>query len=222
MSRTVIPLQTQDVSSFAKALRAQLLERTAAPSHVELLNMLARAVGRRNFQDLKAQADETPVPPQPSSDPVDRKAVERTVRCFDAAGRLLRWPARRGDQILALWVLWSKIPPARNIASRRSAACCRACTTSVTTPSCAATCSGSALCFVPTTAGFTAALNRPHPRRPRPSSARWLMHRRRGRPFPAPARRPVGRGSSGGRPPVAAGRSGRRPGRRPPRWGSSS
>ncbi|MDO9246872.1 MAG: DUF2087 domain-containing protein [Phenylobacterium sp.] len=111
MSRTVIPLQTQDVSSFAKALRAQLMARAAPPSHVELLNMLARAVGRRNFQDLRAQMDET-APPLASmpKETADLAVVERVARCFGPEGRLTRWPAKRGDQILALWVLWSKLP----------------------------------------------------------------------------------------------------------------
>ena len=113
MSRTTIALQTHDVSSFAKALRTQLVSHQGVPGHVELLNMLARSAGHRNFQHLRAEPESSPAPPQPAADPVDRKGVERTVRCFDANGRLLRWPARRGDQILALWVLWSKIPPRR-------------------------------------------------------------------------------------------------------------
>ena len=41
---------------------------------------------------------------------VDQKLVQRVARCFDAEGRLTRWPARRSDQILALWGLWSSIP----------------------------------------------------------------------------------------------------------------
>lgn len=113
MSRTVIPLQTQDVSSFAKALRAQLVARTSAPSHVELLNMLARSAGRRNFQDLRAQADAPDMAPAPETAPqetADLAAVERVARCFGPEGRLTRWPAKRSDQILALWVLWSKLP----------------------------------------------------------------------------------------------------------------
>jgi hypothetical protein len=110
MSRTVIPLQTQDVSSFAKALRAQLVARTSAPSHVELLNMLARSAGRRNFQDLRAQADEGPTSEAASQEAADLATVERVARCFGPEGRLTRWPAKRSDQILALWVLWSKLP----------------------------------------------------------------------------------------------------------------
>jgi len=111
MSRTAIPFQTEDVSSLAKALRAQLLGREGVPGHVELLNMLARASGRRNFQQLRAEPS-APSPAQatPAAEPADQRALERLLRCFGPNGRLLRWPARRGDQVLALWVLWSKIP----------------------------------------------------------------------------------------------------------------
>ena len=45
--------------------------------------------------------------------PVDLRAVERTRRCFGADSRLMRWPAKRGDQVLALWGLWSQLPPRR-------------------------------------------------------------------------------------------------------------
>ena len=120
MSRTVIPLQTQDISSFAKALRAQLVARTSAPSHVELLNMLARAVGRRNFQDLRAQVDETSPPSAPAPrETADFAVLERVARCFGPEGRLIRWPAKRGDQVLALWVLWSKLPPREESTERQ-------------------------------------------------------------------------------------------------------
>jgi hypothetical protein len=116
MSRTAIPFQTHDVSSLARSLRAQLQERTTVPSHVEVLNMLARAVGRRNFQQLRAQAAEAaatvsaaaPFAPEPAS--VDPRSLDRVRRCFAEDGRLLRWPAKRSDQVLALWGLWSKLP----------------------------------------------------------------------------------------------------------------
>lgn len=38
------------------------------------------------------------------------KRLARTARCFDSNGRLQRWPARRIDQELALWVVWSQMP----------------------------------------------------------------------------------------------------------------
>ena len=58
--RLRLPLQCEDLSSFAKTLRTQLTAHHEAhagvPGHVQLLNMLARAAGHRNVQALKAQA----------------------------------------------------------------------------------------------------------------------------------------------------------------------
>lgn len=118
MSKTVIPFQTDDVSSLAKSLRAQLQARETPPGHVELLNMLARAVGRRNFQQLRAEAERFPVAaPPPEAPPVDERRVERVERCF-AEGRMARWPSRREDQVLALWGLWSKLPAGQTFGER--------------------------------------------------------------------------------------------------------
>lgn len=119
MSRTAIPFQAGDVSNLAKALRAQLLARGEVPSHLEILNMLARASGRRNFQQLRAEAlQEAPSSEAAAvSEPLDVRRLERVERCF-AEGRLLRWPARREDQVLALWGLWSKLPPGETFNER--------------------------------------------------------------------------------------------------------
>ena len=42
--------------------------------------------------------------------PLDHKRIERVARCFDETGRLQRWPSKRADQLLLLWVVWSYIP----------------------------------------------------------------------------------------------------------------
>jgi len=42
--------------------------------------------------------------------PIDVKQIDKVARCFDGTGRLLRWPAKRADQLLALWVVWSYLP----------------------------------------------------------------------------------------------------------------
>lgn len=119
MSRTAIPFQSPDVSSLARALRAQLVRRDSVPGHVELLNMLARSVGCRNFQHLREQAGTPPAPDAAAATPpIDLRAVERTRRCFSDDGRLTRWPARRGDQVLALWGLWSQLPAKQTLAER--------------------------------------------------------------------------------------------------------
>lgn len=117
MSREAIPYHAPDVSSLARSLRSQLLERETIPGHVEFLNMLARAAGARNFQQFRAEAEAeasapTPGPaPEPApAEPIDARRLERVRRCFAADGRLLRWPAKRTDQVLALWALWSRLP----------------------------------------------------------------------------------------------------------------
>lgn len=46
----------------------------------------------------------------PEGVPGSRKRIERVTRCFSAAGRLQRWPSRRAEQIVVLWVLWSLLP----------------------------------------------------------------------------------------------------------------
>ncbi|SDG66589.1 DUF2087 domain-containing protein [Pelagibacterium luteolum] len=43
-------------------------------------------------------------------DPATRRRLSRAARCFSADGRLQRWPSKRSDQELALWVIWSQMP----------------------------------------------------------------------------------------------------------------
>ncbi len=118
MSRRPMPYAVTDVSSLARSLRAQLQKREAVPGHVELLNMLARAAGHRNFQHFKADAESTmsvrasvPVPVEPTNP----ARVHQTLVHFGPGAVLLRWPARRSHQILALWVLWAGFPPASEL-----------------------------------------------------------------------------------------------------------
>ncbi|WP_339037368.1 hypothetical protein WHZ78_06770 [Bradyrhizobium symbiodeficiens] len=107
MTRTAIEFVAGDISALAKSVRAQLLERTSPPGHVELLNILARATGHRNYQHFRARAVGTAADdrgtPAPQIDAVDLKRVQRAARHFDEYGRLLRWPARHSLQQLCLW-----------------------------------------------------------------------------------------------------------------------
>lgn len=125
MSRDLIPFFADDVSAVARALRGELMrfgqepgrEPPAAPGHVQLLNMLARSVGYRNFQHMRAQsvARERLDRPAPTSSaaPVDYLQIERVVRYFEADGRLIRWPGKHTHGLLCLWVLWSRLTPKR-------------------------------------------------------------------------------------------------------------
>ncbi|MDR3639845.1 MAG: DUF2087 domain-containing protein [Humidesulfovibrio sp.] len=117
--KTPLPLHAEDISVFARALSrelsGQLPDHVRTPGHLQLLNMLARSSGFRNFQHLRAQrealarlAESKPAPP-----PVDANRLRRLLRLFDGEGRLARWPSRRGLESVCLWVVWSRVPARR-------------------------------------------------------------------------------------------------------------
>jgi hypothetical protein len=113
MSRTTIPFQTEDLSNFARALRQQLGQCDHTPSHLELLNILARSAGHRNFQSLRAQlaARDLLDNPPPAAPPVDYVLLRQLARYFDSNGCLTRWPGKFSHREPCLWVIWSKLPP---------------------------------------------------------------------------------------------------------------
>lgn len=111
MSKLIIPFTTPDISALAKSLRAQLAELGHAPSHVEMLNLLAKAAGHANFQHLRANAAaEGRLAEQPADPPADHVRIEKVLRHFDQDGRMLRWPGKTSHQDLCLWAIWSRIP----------------------------------------------------------------------------------------------------------------
>lgn len=112
MSRISLPFHAADISALARSLRDELTSCDHSPGHVELLNMLARGAGCRNFQHFRAQLEardrlETP-PPTVS---IDFVRVKRVARHFDTTGTMLRWPSKFNERQTCLWVLWSKLPP---------------------------------------------------------------------------------------------------------------
>jgi hypothetical protein len=112
MPREPIPFTVADLSVFARALSRALTERESAepPSHVEMLNLLARASGHRNFQALRA-ARRTPATPLAAEDraslPLSPHA-RKALRLFDSRDRMTQWPSRFAVQKLAMWILWTK------------------------------------------------------------------------------------------------------------------
>lgn len=123
MTRMLVPLPVPDVSTFAKRLLTELDQREALPSHLELLNLLARAAGLRNYQTLRAAAGAQPktaaaVPPAAppiappavsSSAPAALSATARKALLqFDAHGRLVRLPNKLSVQQMAAWALWTR------------------------------------------------------------------------------------------------------------------
>lgn len=112
MSKTLLPFAVKDVSGLARSIARELASGEERPGHVQILNILARAAGFRNFQHFRAaraaeaRLDAAP----PLGEPVDHVRVERVARLFDAEGRLTRWPPKANQRRLCLWVLWSRFP----------------------------------------------------------------------------------------------------------------
>lgn len=119
MTRTSLPLHISDISDFARALQRQLPD--PAPTHLSLLNMLARAAGFQNHQHLRAQslaADRIATP----SEPADMKRVEAALRYFDAQGKMTQWPSKTNLQHLCLWALWARLPTEATLSERQISA----------------------------------------------------------------------------------------------------
>ncbi len=113
MSRTALPFYAEDISAVARSLNAQLTECDHKPGHVELLNMLARSAGFRNFQHLRSQADareRLTAQPVPAA-PVDFVLVRTLAKYFDGDGRLVRWPSKFSHREPCVWVMWSRLVP---------------------------------------------------------------------------------------------------------------
>jgi hypothetical protein len=131
MTRTIFPMAVADMSAFAKSFREQLVALDHKPSHVEMLNLLSRAAGFKNYQHFRASAETAAVPPAEEShlsvtalhpaepEPMPNEArVAKMLRLFDREGKLIRWPTKRAQQELCLWLLWSKIPRGEEFSER--------------------------------------------------------------------------------------------------------
>ncbi|ACB96516.1 DUF2087 domain-containing protein [Beijerinckia indica] len=116
MSRSVFTFIAHDVSAFARLLNRELEACDGKPGHVQLLNMLTRSAGYRNYQHFRAQfeAEDRLRLPTPVPELIDHLRVERVIRHFDEAGALIRWPSKTNQQELCLWALWSRIPAAQS------------------------------------------------------------------------------------------------------------
>lgn len=117
MTKSPIPLRSDDLTVFTRALSRQLGE--ASPPHLTLMNMIARSAGFQNVQHMRsASAAEKRLARQPDDFVADARAVERTLHQFDDIGRLRQWPSKRATQTLALWALWATLPANQSLDER--------------------------------------------------------------------------------------------------------
>ncbi len=121
MSREAIPLSAPDISKFARAMARQLGEAEEKPTHLSLMNMLARSAGFRNYQHLKAShaARERLADGPPVAENADYGLIERVLKQFDSEGQLTRWPAKWPVRKLCLWVMWSNLPAGKVLTEKQ-------------------------------------------------------------------------------------------------------
>lgn len=117
-----LPFAVPDLSSFARALCAGLKARHAEtpepPGHVETLNLVARALGHRNVQALRAALRDLP-PADVVAAPVPlSETARKALAQFDDQGRLQRWPTKFSVQRLAMWILWTRFDARRPYTER--------------------------------------------------------------------------------------------------------
>jgi hypothetical protein len=144
MTKELFSLTIADVSAFARLLCKSLQERHATrpepPGQVELLNLIARSQGQRNWpalrlalrqQRLVAQAAQGPQASSaagpsetaPAAAPAAAGAAappslsdnaRKALAQFDQHGRLMRWPVKYSVQKLVMWVLWTRFDAKRS------------------------------------------------------------------------------------------------------------
>jgi len=139
MTRTALPFSAPDLSALARFLERtlddHLVTHGCLPGHVEMMNLLARSVGRRNLQAFQAEAASpraalpapapaaddawfhapaigTP-PAPPAAEPQLTAHARKALEHFDGDGRLVRWPPKLSIQRLAMWVLWTRFDARR-------------------------------------------------------------------------------------------------------------
>jgi len=112
MSRTPFAFAVDDISTLARGLCRDIDALGRTPGHVEMLNLLAKAGGFRNFQHLRAQheARASLEAPRPAPEPVDAKLTKKLVGYFDAEGRLIRWPGKHSHRAACMWAIWAGLP----------------------------------------------------------------------------------------------------------------
>lgn len=120
MTRQALPFAVPDLAAFARALGRSLAERHALkpepPGHVELLNLLARAAGLRNYQTLRATPAAPTAPAVVAAAETEAPLTDNARKALgqlDAQGRLVRWPVKFSVQRLVMWTLWARFDAKR-------------------------------------------------------------------------------------------------------------
>ncbi len=123
MPKTLLAFHVSDISMLAKSLSMALAARaetkSAPPSHLEMLNLLARSTGARNYQTWRASAHAAPSAALVAiAEPALSPLIKKALRVFDEASRMTRWPVARPVQRFCTWFMWSRFEKRRSYTER--------------------------------------------------------------------------------------------------------
>ncbi|WP_394147023.1 DUF2087 domain-containing protein [Shewanella atlantica] len=115
MSKNLTPFSCDDISALAKSLRKQLQQHETFPSHVEMLNMLAKATGLQNYQQLRQQHGE-----QLSSQSTLSAPIPKRLMPFMSADYIMHsWPSKYAIQQQSLWFFWCRFQYQQSYSERQ-------------------------------------------------------------------------------------------------------
>lgn len=117
MSKQTTHLLIEDLSQAAKYLANHWPQ--TKPSHLQLLNLMAKAAGKQNYQQLKAE--QVPLAPALS------KTSRRQLRQYHVNGQPNRWPSKRSDQQAMVWMVYMQLPNFTDISEQDVNAHLKAC-----------------------------------------------------------------------------------------------
>lgn len=108
MTKEIFPFGVPDISALAKNIKKEI-ETNTTPSHLEILNILARGAGFKNFQHFRASQNPAVavVAVNHSQD-----ALKKITKYFDNNLVLQRFPGKESHRELCMWFFWSRIPQA--------------------------------------------------------------------------------------------------------------
>lgn len=107
MTKEVFPFGVPDISALAKHIKKEI-DDNQTPSHLEVLNILARGAGYKNFQHFRAAnaPNDAPI----TVDKPNQDALKKITKYFDNNLVLMRFPPKESHRELCLWFFWSRIP----------------------------------------------------------------------------------------------------------------
>lgn len=110
MPKENISINIPDVSGFAKAIKKEIDQKSGNLSHVEILNIIARTSGHKNFQQLR-QNSITPQENIDFNEDIEKaqKNLNKLKRYLNENFQVKTLPSKLSQQELIIYYIWEFI-----------------------------------------------------------------------------------------------------------------